>query len=115
MSTTPPLQPLRIPAGWLVSYNSALYELDPDPTRIPEPDRWWLFKQDMLQMRHDRANRLLDLGWYPEGDLVTGAYGLVVHEGDFQGPELHRFRTRDRFTLVAEIERLLLAIARGEL
>jgi hypothetical protein len=82
---------------------------------VPEADRWWIFKEDMLQMRHERANRLLDLGWYPEGDLVGVAYGLVVHEGDFRGPDLHRFDCRERRELVAEIERLLAAIARDEL
>jgi hypothetical protein len=111
----PRLQPLRVPAGWLVSYNNGLYEIDPDPAVVPELDRWWVFKQDMLQMRHEATNRLLDIGWYPEGDLVSGGYGLVVHEGDFRGPELHRFATRDRLALVAEVERLLLAIAGGEL
>jgi hypothetical protein len=69
----------------------------------------------MLQMRHERRNRLLDLGWYPEGDLLDGNYGLVVHEGDFTGPELHKFRGRDRLALVAEIERLLEVITHGEL
>lgn len=108
------LQPLRIPAGWLVSYNNGLYEIDPDPAVVPEADRWWVFKQDMVQMRHEATNRLLDIGWYPEGDLAGGGYGLVVHEGDFRGPELHRFSTQDRAALVAEVERLLVAIAAGE-
>ena len=109
------LQPLRIPAGWLVSYNNGLYEIDPDPAVVPESDRWWVFKQDMVQMLHGATNRLLDIGWYPEGDLVIGSYGLVIHEGDFRGPELHSFMTQDRLALVAEVERLLVAIAAGEL
>lgn len=110
-----PLQPLRVPAGWAVVYNNGLYELDPSPKVVPEPDRWWLFKEDMLQMRHERRDRLLDLGWYPEGDLVQGHYGLVVYEGDFRGRLLFAFSTRDRLTLVAEIERLLRAVADGQL
>jgi hypothetical protein len=115
MLLQPRLQPLRIPAGWLVSYNNGLYEIDPDPAVVPEPERWWVFKQDMLQMRHEATNRLLDIGWYPEGDLAGGRYGLVIHEGDFRGPELHRFTTRDRLALVAEVERLLAVVAAGEL
>jgi hypothetical protein len=109
------LQPLRIPAGWLISYNNGLYEIDPDPAVVSESDRWWVFKQDMVQMRHEATNCLLDIGWYPEGDLASGGYGLVVHQGDFRGPELHRFTTRDRAALVAELERLLVAVAAGEL
>ena len=102
-----PLQPLRIPAGWHVKYNNGLYKVDPLPGLIPEDDRWWVFKQDMLWMVHPQSNRLLDLGWYPEGDLVSGQYGLVVYEGNFRGRLLHEFDTRDRLVLVAEIERLL--------
>jgi hypothetical protein len=109
------LQPLRVPAGWVVEYNNALYELDPSPELVLEQDRWWLFKQDMLMMRHERRHRLLDLGWYPEGDLVGGHYGLAVYEGDFRGRLLHEFATRDRLTLVAEIEQLLQAVTDGRL
>ena len=110
-----PLQPLRVPAGWQVEYNNGLYEVDPLPELVPEADRWWVFKQDMLQMKHTRHDRLLDLGWYPEGDLAGGRYGLVVHEGDFRGRCLHKFDTRNRHELVAEIERLLVAVCSGEL
>ena len=115
MMPAPRLQPLRIPASWLVAYNNGLYEIDPDPAVVPASDRWWVFKQDMLQMRHEATNRLLDIGWYPEGDLASGVYRLVVHEGDFLGRELHRFTTQGRLALVAEVERLLVAIAAGEL
>ena len=98
-----------------MGYNNGFYQVDPIPGIVPEEEKWFLFKQDMLQLTHDHRNRLLDLGWYPEGDLVDGHYGLVIHEGDFQGRELHRFRTRDRLAVVAEIERLLLAVSAGEL
>lgn len=109
------LQPLRVPAGWAVEYNNGLYELDPCPEHVPEKDRWWLFKADMLMMRHGRRDRLLDLGWYPEGDLVRGHYGLAVYEGDFRGRLLHESAVQDRPALVAEIERLLQAVADGRL
>jgi hypothetical protein len=69
----------------------------------------------MLQMHNEQFNRLLDLGWYPEGDLVAGRYGLVVYEGDFKGRLLYEFSTRDRLELVAEIERLLSKICQDEL
>ncbi|MBL8797130.1 MAG: hypothetical protein JNM56_24730 [Planctomycetia bacterium] len=110
-----PLQPLRIPTGWLVEYNNGLHEIDPLPELLPGDERYFLFKQDMLQLHHARHNRLLDVGWYPDGDLETGRYKLVVHEGDFRGPLLHEFQTRDRLTLVAEIERILQAVDRQEL
>ena len=86
------LQPLHIPSGWLVAYNNGLYEIDPDPAVVHEADRWWLFKQDMLQMWHEATNRLLDLGWYPEGDLADGGYGLVVYDGEFPGQRVAPIR-----------------------
>jgi predicted enzyme related to lactoylglutathione lyase len=110
-----PLQPLRIPAGWLIEYNNGLYECDPLPESIAAEARPWLFKEDMLQIKHLRRNRLLDLGWYPEGDLVAGAFTVVVYEGDFRGALLHEFRSADRQIIVAEIERLLAAICNDEL
>jgi hypothetical protein len=111
----PRLQPLRVPAGWAVEYNNGLYELGPSPEQVPEVERIWLFKQDMLQMRHGRRDRLLDLGWSPEGDLERGHYALALYEGDCCGRLLHEYATRDRLALVAEIERLLRAVAEGRL
>jgi hypothetical protein len=109
------LQPLRIPTGWLVAYNNGLFEVDPHPELVPVEDRLWIFKEDMLQMKHERSNRLIDVGWYPSGDLEQGRYGLVVYEGDFRGKLLHELRTRDRSDLVAEIELILVRIGNGEL
>jgi hypothetical protein len=105
-----PLQPLRIPSGWVVAYNNGLYEIDPSVERVPPQDRWLLFKQDMLQMTNERFNRVLDLGWYPEGDFDAGSYRLKVYEGDCRGKQLHEFATKDRLALVRELERLLVAV-----
>jgi hypothetical protein len=90
------LQPLRVPAGWTVTYNDGLYEVDPPPDAEPDGAPRWLFKEDMLQMRHEGADRLLDVGWYPDGDVAGGGYVLVVYEGDVHGRLLHESRGRDR-------------------
>ena len=90
-----------------MTYNNGLWEVDPLEGQVPEDDRSWVFKEDMLQMAQPHSRKLLDLGWYPDGDLVNGSYRLVVFEGDFQGRLIHRFETRDRQRLVDEIERLL--------
>jgi hypothetical protein len=108
-----PLQPLRIPWGWTVAFNDGLYEIDPLTPTIPADRQECFFKEDMLQLKHAHFNRLLDVGWYPDGDLQHGEYGLVLYEGDFRGRLLHEFRTRDRQALVAEIDRLLLAVVEG--
>jgi hypothetical protein len=106
-----PLQPLRIPSGWTVIYNDGLFEIDPVPEAIPADKRRWFFKEDMLLLQHTHCNRLLDVGWYPSGDLERGEYALYLHEGEADtGRQLHEFRTRDRLVLVAEVERLLLGV-----
>jgi len=110
-----PLQPLRIPAGWKIAYN-ALFEIDPAPDQIPPDHHSWFFREDMLQAQHQDFDRLLDVGWYPDGDLEHGEYALHVHQGDWvTGRLLHEFRTRDRRLLVAELERIFISIAKGQL
>ena len=98
------LQPLRIPTGWTVEYNG-LYEMDPPD--VAEDDWDTFLSEDLLQMKQEHFNRLLDVGWYRSGNPVDGAYGLVVYEGDFRGKLLFELRTADRAQLVSEIERLL--------
>jgi len=93
------LQPLRIPIGWSVDYND-FHEIDQD-----DADAWHWWKESLLQLNHERRGRMLDLGWYPPED-GSGRYVLVMHAGDFTGPELERFESRDRAEIVAEIERL---------
>jgi hypothetical protein len=107
-----PLQPLRIPAGWTVEYNNGLFEVDPTERTV---QWWWLFKSDMLMLRHPERNRLLDLGWRPEGDFEDGAYRLRLYEGDCAGAELHAWEGRDRVALVREIEHVLKGVVRRAL
>ena len=109
-----PLQPLRISDGWKISFNS-LFEIDPDASRIPDDHHSWFFKEDLLQMEHPDRNRLLDVGWFPDGDLEHGEFALHVHEGDWHGRQLHEYRTLERRLLVAEIERVFVAITKGQL
>jgi hypothetical protein len=107
-----PLQPLRVPSGWLVSYNT-FCEVDPSPA-LGE-NAWMWFKQDLLQAFNQRRGRLLDLGWYPDGDIAEGAFRVVVHAGDFRGDLLHRSQSRDRLAVAAEIERLFAEVSAGRL
>lgn len=104
-----PLQPLRIPSGWTVTQNDGLFEIDPVAEAIPADKHIWFFCEDMLQLEHKHFRRVLDVGWYPEGDLKRGEFGLVLFESSYDDP-IYKFRTRDRLELVAEIERLLLGV-----
>ena len=108
----PRLQPLRIPAGWTITYTK-FHEID--PSDVPEDDRYYFLDEDLLQIWHERYNRLLDVGWYPSGNVADGAYGLVVYEGDFHGKLLFEHHTPSRSELVAEVERLLDDVSEGRL
>ena len=65
------LQPLRIPAGWFVCYNM-FSEYDPD---TDSEEYCFELCEDMLQLKN--KNLLIDLGWYPEGDM-KGNYRLFL-------------------------------------
>ena len=115
LKENPPLQPLRVTHGWCMDYNNGLYELDVDPVLVPEDDRWWIFKEDMLQMSHKARDRIIDIGFTPEGDFDEGTYNLVMHEGDFTGPLIAEMRTRDRALLVSTIEEWMRAVTEGRM
>ena len=57
------LQPLRIDAGWLVSYNQ-LYEVDPTSGFEPYFDG-----SSLLILRNNARLKLIDVQWRPEQDL----------------------------------------------
>ena len=95
MLRPPTLQPLRIPAGWTVAYNEFTSSNAHDD-----------LKEDLLQLRHEIKNLLVDLGWYPEGDQ-NGSYLLLLFEGDFEGTCLAEFRSVNREEIVEVLERLL--------
>ena len=65
------LQPLRISTGWFVSYNT-FSEYDPD---IDGEDYSYELCEDMLQLKNN--NLLIDLGWYPSGNM-KGNYKLFL-------------------------------------
>ncbi len=108
------LQPLRIPMGWHMEYNNALYEIDIS-LDIPAEESWWIFKEDMLQIVHPERNRMIDIGFYPEGDMKNGAFGMVMHEGDFSGKEIAKLSTRDRHELLATLETWMQKVTEAEM
>jgi hypothetical protein len=99
MPTDPSLQPLRIPSGWRVSFNDWA-EVDPN-----HPDPTMHLSEDMLLLEHEHCNLIVDVGWY--GRAPAGGYAAVVHRGDFHGPELAKFQSRERLAVVATVEHWL--------
>ena len=94
------LQPLRIQAGWKVEYNM-FSEYDPD---IDGAEYAYELCEDLLQLRNN--NLLLDLGWYPHGD-IGGSYKLYLvdstRESPFESP-LEVFMSKSKQEVIKIIE-----------
>ena len=100
----PPLQCLRIPTGWHVNYNE-FREADPSGDRDD-------LKEDLFQAYHAGANRLLDLGRYPDGDAgAPFALKSILATSAASGPFVSN---ADDGWIISELERLLASIAESE-
>lgn len=110
----PPLQPLRIVAGWKLHWNTFM-EVDPGPASMH-----FLDGSSLLLMHNDHKSRSIELCWRPELD-TEGHYKLmvlncyeeldpdthkVVKTPDWQSP-FSVFESRNRLEVVAELERLV--------
>lgn len=94
------LQPLRIPAGWYICYNMFS---EYDPERDGE-DGCLELCEDLLQLEHDKL--LIDLGWYPHGDL-NGSYKMYMvdktRERPFEQP-LEVFSSKSKEKIIYMLE-----------
>src|SRR5262245_28254672 len=68
-----PLQPLRIPAGWFVRWNT-LFEVDPTEVNVR---RGYFGGSSLFLAIHERRRLSIDVEWRPEDD-VTGEHHLKV-------------------------------------
>lgn len=109
---SPALQPLIVTTGWRVEYHQ-FFALEPTLEQVEGHELW--FKEDMFQARNEHRNRLLDLGWYPEGNFATGSFGLVLYKGDFHGELLAEFRSKDRAEVVSTINRWFASVSDSEM
>lgn len=92
----PPLQPLRIPRNWQVTYNDFRQVDFCEDTAA-------YFREDLLQARCAQTNVLIDLGWYPDGD-PGGRFVVYAFSGDFHGKQLLRAEAASRDEAVAILE-----------
>jgi hypothetical protein len=71
---------LNSTGNWTVTYNQ-LYDIEPSEVihiKRHEPSIWALiFVQDLLQLINHRDGSLIDVGWYPDGD-VEGSYKVEL-------------------------------------
>ena len=74
----PPLQPLRIPAGWKVEWNT-FFEVEP---KFKSHDQMsWNFGEDMLLITNDWIGITVEMGWYPS-NRSPGIFRLVAIRND---------------------------------
>jgi hypothetical protein len=109
-------QPLRIPAGWTVSYNS-FYEVDPGSDTyiegLPNGNAWGLSSQDLLQISNSHYDVLVDLGWVPDEDPNGSFVVQVIRETDWSSP-LAEFESKSRIATVQRLESLLCDVSAGK-
>lgn len=116
MSSQPPLQPLRIPAGWRVDWNTLL---EVDPGNADEA-----FGGSSLFMATNEGRRFrIDVEWRPEFD-PNGSYRMRVEYAPWERTErgrrrtdlalhfrdaevVHELETRSREELVRELDEWL--------
>lgn len=111
------LQPLRIEAGWQITYNQ-LYEIDPI-----EGNENFFEGSSLLVLQNNARLTLIDVDWKPEFD-IKGTYRIKVLnfvenfnektnnfilEPNWQKPYL-TFTTQSRIELVEKLESLMLTL-----
>lgn len=109
----PPLVPLRIPAGWLISFNQ-FTEANPDLFIDDDYKYKWEFNEDIFQFENSYRKQILDLSWRPEFN-PNGEYILVLVDAGtlYWDPPLREFRSRDINKIVEMTENWLLEVSNG--
>jgi hypothetical protein len=104
----PKLQPLRLSAGWKVTFNQ-LYEVD--PPEDSEAEERFYFTEDLLLLSNQRQRVLIDVSWRPEispkGRFYLSAINWVG-DGDMPtewSKPLMQFVSRSRLRTVERLER----------
>ena len=110
----PGLQPLRIPAGWFINWNTLL-EIDP-----AEAEGGAFAGSSLFMATHAQMRFQIDVEWRPEFD-PDGSYQMRVEYAPWKRTErgrrredvalsfadaevVHRFETRSRAELVRELD-----------
>ena len=105
----PPLQPLRIPTGWVVEWNTFF---DVEPRFKSWDDTSWNFNTDMLLLSNEHRGVSIALEWHP-AFRASGAFRLEavrhIHDpehgisGDWEHP-LKSVKTRSKRKAVTTVE-----------
>ena len=95
------LQPLRLQAGWTVEYNNfSEYDMN-----IHGKKDYYELNEDLLQLKHTKADIVVDLGWYPSHKCDEGSYILyLVKDYNWEKP-LEKVDTQDKQEVIKAIEK----------
>ncbi|WP_248061012.1 hypothetical protein [Paenibacillus silvae] len=108
------LIPLKIPAGYAITYNK-FYDVEPVLSMDSDYfiENWGFFTEDLLQITKLKIKKgkwyipereevmLLDLGWYPDSDM-NGQYCLQLVDGNWN--EIKSICSKDRFLIKETLE-----------
>lgn len=112
-SPLPPLQPLRVPAGWFINWNTL------EETDAVDAEGGAFGGSSLFMATHEQMRYRIDVEWRPEFD-PDGSYHLTVEYAAWERSErgrrrsdvplsfgaaelVHRFETRSRVALVQEL------------
>jgi hypothetical protein len=111
------LQALQVPNGWRVQWNQ-FFDIEPGAAveieGLPENDPWELFPQDLLQLKYDNGNLIIDLGWLPEAD-PDGQYILTLVEDENWTQPTSVYESKTKEEIVKHINLLMKKISSGSL
>ncbi len=94
------LQPLRIQAGWKIEYNHFTeYDIN-----IHNKKDLFELHEDLLQLYNEKANLLIDLGWYPSYDINGNYLLLLVKNFQWDCP-LEQISSKSKKEIIAYIEK----------
>ena len=94
------LQPLRIQAGWKIQYNSFTeYDIE-----IHGLNDLLELNEDLLQLYNEKANLIIDLGWYPSHS-IDGNYILRLVKNYKWDCPLEQITSKSKREIIACIEK----------
>lgn len=94
------LQPLRLQAGWKIEFNN-FTEYD-----MPVHGKHDCFElhEDLLQLLNEKANLVIDLGWYPSYDDNGNYLLLLIKDYNWDFP-LEKVVSKSKKEIIACIEK----------
>lgn len=94
------LQPLRLQAGWKIEFNNFT---EYDMPIHGKNDRCELH-EDLLQLINEKANLVIDLGWYPSCD-ENGSYILLLIKNSNWDSPLEEVASKSKSEIIMCIEK----------